>query len=40
MALRMFGLGEADLPPLALAVVVLKQALVVGDTVFAENETK
>lgn len=31
---------RTDLPPLTLAVVVLEQALVVGDTVLAEHETR
>lgn len=30
---------RTDLPPLALAVVVLEETLVVRDTVLAENET-
>jgi hypothetical protein len=30
--------GRTDLPPLALAVVVLEEALVVRDTVLAEHE--
>ena len=31
--------GSTDLPPLTLAVVLLEQTLVVGDTVLAEHES-